>query len=105
MRISDWSSDVCSSDLLAPRIDTIGFMARDARLLRAIGHALLPARPALVYSRLLIAEDAFRKISVQHRKALQPWMAILARTISKTEQLPLFPSAEDRKSTRLNSSH
>src|SRR3546814_18398561 len=78
---------------LAPSIDTIGFMARDARLLRAIGHALLPARPALVYSRLLIAEDAFRKITVQHRKALQPWMAILARTISKTEQLPLFPSA------------
>src|SRR3546814_3345167 len=79
---------------LAPSIDTIGFMARDARLLRAIGHALLPARPAFVYSRLLIAEDAFRKISVQHRKALHPWMAILARTISKPEQLPLSTSAE-----------
>src|SRR3546814_12702700 len=105
MRISDWSSDVCSSDLaphrlaggsscgsasvvaqgladfalgtdtggsvripaaftglfgmrpthgaismegvmpLAPSIDTIGFMARDAGLTRATRTALLPARP------------------------------------------------------------
>ncbi|UYO93312.1 amidase [Pollutimonas sp. M17] len=79
---------------LAPSMDTVGFMARDARLLRAIGRTLLPVRPAWAYSRLLIAEDAFGKISVRHREALEPQVAFLARNAARTEQLPLFPGAQ-----------
>lgn len=77
---------------LAPSLDTVGFMARDAHLLRAIGHALLPPGSKSTYSRLLIAEDAFSKISIRHRRALQPWVALLAKHISRAEQIPLIPT-------------
>src|SRR3546814_9301572 len=50
MRISDWSSDVCSSDLIARASDLLGFSAKDADRLRklapgefyAMGPALSP---------------------------------------------------------------
>src|SRR3546814_2021852 len=38
MRISDWSSDVCSSDLVARR--QLGHAQRDIEVLRALGHLL-----------------------------------------------------------------
>src|SRR3546814_11814461 len=51
MRISDWSSDVCSSDLTIDRIggghrvaaDTVATQARTGRT-QSAGEALLPAR-------------------------------------------------------------
>src|SRR3546814_3110192 len=37
MRISDWSSDVCSSDLVGPRIEHTGDVARPRMRLAVIG--------------------------------------------------------------------
>lgn len=79
---------------LAPSLDTVGFMARDAYLLRATGHALLPPGSTSAYSRLLVAEDAFSKISTRHRHVLHPWVALLAKHASRTERLPLVPIPE-----------
>src|SRR3546814_5178286 len=46
MRISDWSSDVCSSDLLS--IPSMGASGFGYELARQFGHAVLPTRAGLV---------------------------------------------------------
>src|SRR3546814_6666932 len=100
MRISDWSSDVCSSDLLA-RLDqqvVHGLVAELAVIQTALaGHILEhiaagidPARPA----RLGQLEVAARHGRLQGRELHGPQAYVEARF-----------AAQDRKSTRLNSSH
>jgi amidase len=44
---------------LAASFDTIGWLARDAQTMRRVGDVMLPAGPALMPKRLLIAADAF----------------------------------------------
>jgi amidase len=44
---------------LAASFDTVGWFARDPQMLRKVADVLLPAAPAFVPKRLLIAEDAF----------------------------------------------
>src|SRR3546814_9711645 len=104
MRISDWSSDVCSSDLrglnLAPTAATAGRAApgsgKDVELaLRGHSHSDLkagattevaPARP-----------NAACSLGCSH--------LLLARTARKTMDRVGLEALEDRKSTRQNSSH
>src|SRR3546814_6291137 len=43
MRISDWSSDVCSSDLVGWQVDTIGWSQADSRTQLADARRLLQA--------------------------------------------------------------
>jgi amidase len=44
---------------LAASFDTVGWFAREPQTLRRVGEVLLPAAPAFVPTRLLIADDAF----------------------------------------------
>ena len=44
---------------LAASFDTVGWFARESQTLRRVGEVLLPAAPAFVPTRLLIADDAF----------------------------------------------
>jgi amidase len=44
---------------LAASFDTVGWFARDAETMRRVGDIMLPAAPAFVPRRLLIAQDAF----------------------------------------------
>src|SRR3546814_9325801 len=95
MRISDWSSDVCSSDLLVhcpcrdlrqPVAGDRGAAARRYRRRDADGAGARPARGAE-----LVGSDAISGQSGGWRRA----DALVADR----------RCAEDRKSTRLNSSH
>src|SRR3546814_5880931 len=104
MRISDWSSDVCSSDLLEERCD-----ARDESVELILVHAIVRRRG--------IGDD-FLIIGLARCRAFQILVenevAILAVTAQDVLQLvaeyepkvvdPVQPQ-RDRKSTRLNSSH
>src|SRR3546814_1582854 len=93
MRISDWSSDVCSSDL--PRVD-LGAQPVDHRLTLGQGRPVLdrrdgerPARPGRLLG--LAGERRQRRLG-DPRLGDQP-PALEAGVVA------------DRKSTRLNSSH
>src|SRR3546814_3173043 len=100
MRISDWSSDVCSSDL----IDAFACKRVDVRRLDD------PRDAAAVEADIVIAEvvgddqdDVRRALSLGSlRRALLPgdravWLNGIVPVLNYT--------GEDRKSTRLNSSH
>ena len=64
---------------LAPSFDTLGWMSRDAGLLRRVGEALLgaPADEAPPPAGLLIAEDAFALLDEGLAESLAPWLARL----------------------------
>src|SRR3546814_2700512 len=105
MRISDWSSDVCSSDLLGVIYDVPAyrFVLRKAMELGGIyaysypPHTLLLAVPFSLFS---------------YPVALALWTAVgaalfchAARPYLSRVRLPMLVALIDRKSTRLNSSH
>src|SRR3546814_8161386 len=100
MRISDWSSDVCSSDLLNEWIEfadlTDGFVFRALSYrVGAAGHLSEGAVSKIIKERLrayLIAlADAGTILQVQINQIVEATSAHSLRV--------------DRKSTRLNSSH
>src|SRR3546814_6573035 len=100
MRISDWSSDVCSSDLLYGSVS-----ARDlAEALEAQGHK--------VAKNQIILDRPIKAIGVQDVKvSLHPEVSVMihvnvARSPEEAElQAQGVDVMADRKSTRLNSSH
>src|SRR3546814_1530151 len=114
MRISDWSSDVCSSDLIASVADADAYVARlhavrpyltavVAGLERQAANGVVPP----VFSAPLVIGNCEKLIS---GAPFQPGTAdspILADFRSKLARLALDDDhgARDRKSTRLNSSH
>jgi amidase len=62
---------------LAPRFDTVGWFARDAETLRAVGDVLLPAdAPATpeLPARLAVATDALELADMPAQQALAPWI-------------------------------
>src|SRR3546814_3089623 len=98
MRISDWSSDVCSSDLKADVALDPGPVAIARRILAVAGHYLAAFR-ALFQDDV---DDAGKSVR-----------AVLCRG-TVAQHLDAFDGADrdradvhalDRKSTRLNSSH
>src|SRR3546814_10469754 len=104
MRISDWSSDVCSSDLLRKRamgrkiVKALGGEAR-GKTVALLGLTFKPntddMRDAPSLAIVQALEDAGARIVAYDPEG----MAVAA---------PLLPGvsmAKDRKSTRLNSSH
>src|SRR3546814_10223336 len=101
MRISDWSSDVCSSDLFAPLAYTKTYaMAASAVLAVTLTPVLMGY---LVRGRIRAERDnpLNRALQALYRPALlaslrHPRSAVL---------LAVLMLARDRKSTRLNSSH
>src|SRR3546814_4240206 len=88
MRISDWSSDVCSSDLIAGA--------------HAAGSPLLHRRPVVLAQRLHERElaGALQPLAAvdDHNLAVHVGRAVGQQEGGEVGQL-------DRKSTRLNSSH
>src|SRR3546814_2740285 len=98
MRISDWSSDVCSSDLrnlLEGQEEAVGKAILDSGLIdeQRLFHALglyLSERDEFV--------ELYARIPTPDRPALTPFF-------DPRFYLESNPDVEDRKSTRLNSSH
>src|SRR3546814_2198272 len=98
MRISDWSSDVCSSDLFQP-----GVPAQDAF-------------PAKLWARLrtrAMRETAIAPVGRRDPRGAPELRAQIAAQIAITRGIRCVPDQiiltsgprKDRKSTRLNSSH
>src|SRR3546814_2217371 len=104
MRISDWSSDVCSSDLPLDlgRVVEIGaggveMGERDAEPVHALR---APGRQA----RILVADPA--RIAQDLRKPqVAPEIIVLILLEDRRDIGARGIGPEDRKSTRLNSSH
>src|SRR3546814_8259869 len=95
MRISDWSSDVCSSDLIAEHVEAsmnLGRITGMDGLYFGVSRAL-PLIAALERSAIcLTIAAAMRSESASLRRILE--------TVA-----PSVSAAIDRKSTRLNYSH
>src|SRR3546814_7875352 len=116
MRISAWSSDVCSSDLVAPRVHvpaaTTAQPARRLRAVQAIGYTSGGLVPG---SELVRAEDAkwvdgaaeFDNVSLAYLLDRANQHAQKPITVADPSLAALRVSGrfKDRKSTRLNSSH
>src|SRR3546814_9920500 len=102
MRISDWSSDVGSSDLV-----------EDALVIIAVTGQLVPrSDDALDQRRIAFGDPAQCEEgpcrarigeNVQHRVAIRLDPAFERRPVGAVDRA--LKGAEDRKSTRLNSSH
>src|SRR3546814_10638350 len=114
MRISDWSSDVCSSDLRAPasgrvvglKVFTVGGVAAPGDVLMEI----VPKDKALVVLAKASpndADDLSRGMETQVRFSgiQERSLPILMGKISKVSAASFEDDRTDRKSTRLNSSH
>src|SRR3546814_5970091 len=98
MRISDWSSDVCSSDLIAAvqyRGHIISLFIVQHPLVHSEARARYLSHP---YARARRTPQMSAKISASRTRA---------RYSRVSTAFPLIESANaaDRKSTRLNSSH
>src|SRR3546814_7028008 len=109
MRISDWSSDVCSSDLTFPSVadDRIGsrlWLLRRVKLTRQTQlDAEFYARQALQW---LIDDGHCSAIDIiSERLDAQRLNLRTVLTLADGERLDINPDNRDRKSTRLNSSH
>src|SRR3546814_3846136 len=114
MRISDWSSNVCSSDLRRERADAVGEPV-DLALDRGIHRNAQPFARAVAIDRLADGRAApFGDAGAQHLGARQVLATILVIEFVDIAGAPEIaleplrraqPLAGDRKSTRLNSSH
>src|SRR3546814_3688958 len=101
MRISDWSSDVCSSDLVAASDGEIGhiddFLVDDTDW--SLRFLVIDTRNWLPGRKVLVAPAWARGIDWSDEKLL---VDTDRDTIKKA---PEYETGIDRKSTRLNSSH
>src|SRR3546814_2657749 len=99
MRISDWSSDVCSSDLkVAPK-------KAAAKTIASKPAKAAPKPAALATKGMKTMNDTVKKFAYEANTLTEALTADFnekaKEAMSKTSKL----SEEDRKSTRLNSSH
>src|SRR3546814_8550992 len=97
MRISDWSSDVCSSDLQKPFRDLIRDQERSLELgrLRAEGYD----EEAAALERALQLQDDIGKIGAEQ------YQQIIDNERAQLRVNDALEARRDRKRTRLNSSH
>src|SRR3546814_5022919 len=106
MRISDWSSDVCSSDLDFVEITDDGGQSRPGNIL-----ALAADGKSRIRIRSRANKDNTRHNTLDVGRRCYPPADQGLRTESSygdRNRLNIFflsPGCEDRKSTRLNSSH
>src|SRR3546814_7654012 len=112
MRISDWISDVCSSDLAAHLLDPIVSRIREEGLKAAKLHTDDTPVPMLVPGKGRTAQARLWAYVVDDRAsgATTPALAWYRFTpdrsgIHPQRELNAFTGLLDRKSTRLNSSH
>src|SRR3546814_10611036 len=112
MRISDWSSDVCSSDLIPEQLDQIAPLAPKGEQragMRALLQNLLrhhrQAVEALAHVRRAASQEYPRRWRQRDHRARTPITRDSASASTVASTLTLMPDGRDRKSTRLNSSH
>src|SRR3546814_6891792 len=130
MRISDWSSDVCSSDLLSPWINAAeaeGFAlaiidtppaagAEAAEAVQRSDMVLIPCRPSLIdleaikrTAQLITATGKQAFVVLNGAPPTATALLDDARTLAEATGLQVARAVirerRDRKSTRLNSSH
>src|SRR3546814_10555029 len=98
MRISDWSSDVCSSDLPGVRYMEVNASGRPVRELSR--EPAVPGRDITTTLDLGLQETVMRRLSAERQAA-----AVVVN-VENGDILALASTPSlDRKSTRLNSSH
>jgi amidase len=77
---------------LAPSFDTVGWFARDAKLLERVGQVLLPAVDSpFRLKRLILATDAFARCDAEASKAHQPALERIAQQFDRVEQAAVAP--------------
>src|SRR3546814_2037897 len=112
MRISDWSSDVCSSDLKRLTLELGGkapsIIARDADIDAAVGGNIMGA--TLNSGQVCAAYTRFYVERSREQEFVDKMVGGLAGVpigpgADESNVLGPLVSAKDRKSTRLNSSH
>src|SRR3546814_5747956 len=112
MRISDWSSDVCSSDLFnlpltnatcpmpsTPHARAALLMIGSTTFFGAMAVTIRLASDSLSTYQIAFFRNFFGLI------ALLPFLWRSGPAVLRTQQLPRYLVRRDRKSTRLNSSH
>jgi amidase len=72
---------------LAASFDTVGWFAREARLMCQVGDVLLPVVMSFVPKRLLIAMDAFAAVDPLIAAALAPGISRATAAIAKTTEV------------------
>src|SRR3546814_6306634 len=117
MRISDWSSDVCSSDLFANAFQcfSIGWRKLPFPVIAAVHGNCFGAGMQLALGADIRIARGDAQLSIMETKwGLIPDMGgmvllreLVAIDVAKelTMSSRIFSGVEDRKSTRLNSSH
>src|SRR3546814_1743156 len=99
MRISDWSSDVCSSDL-----GTISLPIIDPEI--CLGVAFLMFFAAVGWPTDLVWPFNLGAITIAHITFCFPFVTMVVRSrLASFNREQEEAAKEDRKSTRLNSSH
>src|SRR3546814_2205490 len=116
MRISDWSSDVCSSDLAPRHFADVGLAADDARIDGEFVAAAARQYVAAAQARFQPPRDGDDEFVAGQRpdmlvdpaepRQVEQQYRMLGKFLALDAHLDQFlePGA-DRKSTRLNSSH
>src|SRR3546814_8639711 len=99
MRISDWSSDVCSSDLKQPRDIVAQHELVDRLVLKTAANEDHPRAPKKFAHDREVEIGAAEK--VEHRHVVVIGQAAGGRAVD----IGFVREEEDRKSTRLNSSN
>src|SRR3546814_6608143 len=104
MRISDWSSDVCSSDLVGYAIDQAVFRrGSDEQRGPGIGYYITVIVLEIVFG--ILASMVVAWFSRRREFRADAGGAHLAGKRKMISALQRLQAAQDRKSTRLNSSH
>src|SRR3546814_3865672 len=105
MSISDWSSDVCSSDLLRVDVFALGLDPDAYRRLKALaGSKMTAAGELVILARSFRTQEANRADARARLNELVD--AALVRPERRIKTKPSKAAkARDRNSTRLNSSH
>jgi amidase len=75
---------------LAPSFDTIGWLARDAGLMRRIAEPLLPHAPVFVPKRLLIMTDAFATAGSAISDALAQAVGAISQVFAHVQELSVY---------------
>src|SRR3546814_5596002 len=106
MRISDWSSDVCSSDLTATR--TLTLIDQVPASVTVLGKAAIDRAQDIGVSELLLRTPGVslsRNGGYGAATSLRIRGAETDQTVVVIDGVKLNDPSSDRKSTRLNSSH
>src|SRR3546814_3729001 len=115
MRISDWSSDVCSSDLMKNYLESQGFKAGGFRipldgvieegvpvitLINLDGYRHFVVVKGAAGGRILLGDPVRGNVAVPREDFERMWGGVVLAVAERFRE-----ARQDRKSTRLNSSH